>query len=200
MNALFAQMDSAQALVMLPILFLPLPFQFAHQDSALSISVRLLPLVLVLVLDILLNGAPMPKLGYYMPWFLCGRTLALAGLPVAQVKALPSQLAQAVALIGVGQVGGLALALTILNSLSMKQVASHIAAILPDVPCTVVHQAISGVQASMFADLSADQRERLLAAIVHSVDNFFVIMNAAAGLWLVLAVLLKWERLYMRCG
>ncbi|PWY69608.1 efflux pump antibiotic resistance protein [Aspergillus sclerotioniger CBS 115572] len=232
MDILFAQMGSSQVLVVPTIYFLPILFQFAHQNTALASGVHLLPLVCVLVLAILLNGALMSKLGYYMPWYLGGAILSLigscllytiqpdtssariygysmlaafgvgcfsqAGFPVAQVKALPSQLAQAVAFIGVGQVGGSALALTISNSLFVNQATSRIADILPDMPRSIIQQAISGVRASMFADLSAEQRERVVAAIVRSVDDVFVMAIASAGLSVIMAVFMRREKLFVK--
>ncbi|KAI2850391.1 uncharacterized protein BO96DRAFT_493862 [Aspergillus niger CBS 101883] len=94
------------------------------------------PFVLVLVVAVMLNGALMAQLGYYMPWYLVGACLAFAGSalfntvgpdnssarlyeysmltafdigchsqagsPIAQVKASPGLLSQAVAFIGVG--------------------------------------------------------------------------------------------------
>ncbi|KAJ5914244.1 efflux pump antibiotic resistance protein [Penicillium tannophilum] len=231
MDVLFAQMASGQVLVMIPIYFLPILFQFAHNESALVSGVHLLPFVLVLVFAVMLNGALMAKLGYYMPWYLGGACLALAGsalfytvgpdtssahlygysvltafgvgcfsqagFPVAQVKASPSQLTQAVAFIGVGQVGGIALALTISNTLFLNKATSRIAAILPQQSRSTIQQAISGVRAELFTSLSTVQRQRVVGAIVHSVDDVFVLMIVAAALSVVLAAFMKRERLFL---
>jgi len=79
MDILFAQMASAQVVVTVPVYFIPLYFQFAKGHSALSSGVQLLPFVLLLVLAVMLNGAMMPKTGYYMPWYLFGSVVALIG-------------------------------------------------------------------------------------------------------------------------
>lgn len=79
MDILFAQMASAQVVVTVPIYFIPLYFQFAKGKSAFSSGVQLLPFVLLLVFAVMLNGAMMPKVGYYMPWYSVGSALALIG-------------------------------------------------------------------------------------------------------------------------
>ena len=66
MDILFAQMASAQVIVVVPIYFIPLYFQFVKDDGALESGVRLLPFVLILVFAVMLNGAMMAKFGYYM--------------------------------------------------------------------------------------------------------------------------------------
>ena len=119
------------------------------------------------------------------------------GFPIAQVKALPQQLSQAVAFIGVGQVGGITLALMISNSIFLNEATDKISAILPSLPKSVVQQAISGVRGSFFSTLSPDDRMQVLAAIVHSVDNVFIMIITAGALSLVLSVFMKREKLFV---
>lgn len=232
MNILFVQMASAQAMVNVPIYFLPIFFQFSRQASVLHSAVDLLPFILVLVFAVMFNGAMMTQLGYYMPWYLIGATIALvgsalmhtidlemstarlygysvliglgvglysqAGLPVAQVKATPQQLSQAVAFIGVGQVGGIALTLVISNSIFLNQATSRIARILPDELRTVVQQAISGVRSSFFDQLSQADRTRVLTAIAESISDVFIMMIAAAALSVFLSFFMKPEKLFVQ--
>ena len=231
MIILFVQMASAQAIVTIPIYFIPLFFQFAENLGVLGSGVRLLPFVLVLVLAVMINGALMAKLGYYMPWYVLGSMLALigssllytihvgipsrniygfcaltalgaglysqAGFAVAQVKAAPQQLAQAVAFIGVGQVGGIALALMISNSIFMNRATQRIAAVLPATPHDVIQQAISGARGSFFTTLATSERSRVLEATADTISDVFIMMIAAAGLSLVLAVFMKREKLFL---
>lgn len=49
-------------------------------DSALQAAVRLLPFIMMMILFAILNGALMPKLGYYMVWYTVGSALALVGV------------------------------------------------------------------------------------------------------------------------
>lgn len=76
---LFISTSASAAGVFVPIFFVPLFFQFTRGDGALDAGVRLLPLIIVLVVTISINGALMAKFGYYMPWYLCGGLLCVAG-------------------------------------------------------------------------------------------------------------------------
>lgn len=49
-------------------------------SSALDSAVHLLPFVVLVVVSSLINGSLMPKLGYYMHWYLLGRALILTGV------------------------------------------------------------------------------------------------------------------------
>lgn len=48
-------------------------------DSPLKAAVRILPFIVMIVFFSLLNGALMPKYGYYMPWYIVGSVIALIG-------------------------------------------------------------------------------------------------------------------------
>ncbi|KAL2821425.1 major facilitator superfamily domain-containing protein [Aspergillus cavernicola] len=184
MKILFVQMASAQTPVMVSIYFLPPLFQFAKHQSALASGDHLLPFVLVLVFAVMLNGALMAQLGYYMPWYLLGSILALigsslfytitpttstahifgysvitafgaglysqAGFTVAQVKVSPRQLAQAVAYIGVGQIGGISSALTLSESIFLNKATIRISEILPDESRREIQMAILGATLFLF--------------------------------------------------
>ncbi|KAJ6090482.1 hypothetical protein N7486_009297 [Penicillium sp. IBT 16267x] len=89
------------------------------------------------------------------------------------------------------------LALTISNTLFLNEATSRIAAILPQQSRSTIQQAISGARADLFASLSTAQRQRVVAAIVHSVDDVFILMITAAALSAVLAVFMKRERLFV---
>lgn len=231
MNILFAQIASAQIIITIPIFFIPVYFQFAKGESAMRSGVQLLPFVLPLVFSVMLNGAVLAKVGYYMPWYLAGSSLALigsallytidvdtshariygysiltalgvglfsqAGFPVAQVKVEPHQLPQAVAFMGVGQVGGITLALMMSHAIFLNQATDKIGDILPDLPRDVVQHAVSGVGGDFFHSLSTDQRSSVLHAIVESIDMTFILVITAAALSFVLSVFMKRERLFV---
>ncbi|KAI1147628.1 major facilitator superfamily-domain-containing protein [Nemania diffusa] len=228
MDILFAQVASAQVVVTVPIYFIPLYFQFAKAETALRSGVQLLPFVLPLVFAVMVNGSVMAQLGYYMPWYLIGSALALAGsvllytihvdtreasvygysvltafgvglfsqagFAVAQMKALPQQMTQAVAFIGIGQVGGITLALLISNSIFLNESTKAIATILPGEPKDVIQQAISGFGSSFFNSLTSDERRDVLNAIVESIDKTFITVITASALSLVLSIFMKRER------
>lgn len=70
---------SAAAAVYIPIYYIPLYFQFARGESPVEAAIKLLPFVFMIVAFAILNGFFMSKFGYYMPWFLVGALLAVAG-------------------------------------------------------------------------------------------------------------------------
>lgn len=70
---------SAASAVYIPIYYLPLYFQFARGESPVEAAVKLLPFVFMISTIAILNGFFMAKWGYYMPWFLVGSLLTVAG-------------------------------------------------------------------------------------------------------------------------
>ncbi|OJD19144.1 hypothetical protein AJ78_00844 [Emergomyces pasteurianus Ep9510] len=76
---LFSDTAASGACAFVPIYMVPLFFQFTRDDSPLDAGVRLLPLVIVMIVFVFVNGALMAKLGYYMPWYLAGGLLTVAG-------------------------------------------------------------------------------------------------------------------------
>lgn len=65
--------------MMMSIYYTPLIFQFTRGDGPLLAGVRILPLICMIVFGCLFNGLAMPRLGYYMPWFVVGNALLVAG-------------------------------------------------------------------------------------------------------------------------
>lgn len=76
---LFVCTSASAAGGFVPIFFVPLFFQFTRGDGALDAGVRLLPLIIILIVTISVNGALMARFGYYMPWYLFGGLLCVAG-------------------------------------------------------------------------------------------------------------------------
>lgn len=73
------QLFLATSVMMGTAYYIPLYFQFAKGDSALKAAVRLLPFIAMAVTFSIVNGALMPKFGYYMPWYTWGSALVLIG-------------------------------------------------------------------------------------------------------------------------
>lgn len=67
---LFVCGAASGSVLFLAIYYVPIYFQFVHGTSGTSSAVHMLPLLCVGVTAVMLNGALMPKFGYYMPWFI----------------------------------------------------------------------------------------------------------------------------------
>lgn len=123
-----------------------------------------------------------------------------ASFPVAQGKVNRSRIPSAVAFIGLAQITGITLALTISNSIFINQSTSKISTILPNVPVVTVQQAISGAGGSLFQTLSADNKIKVLKAIMTSISNVYIMVITAGALAVVLAVFMKREKLFLGPG
>ena len=121
-----------------------------------------------------------------------------ASFPVAQVKVSPNMIPRAVAFIGCAQIGGIALALAISNSVFLNEATSKISQILPSVPRSVVQQDISGAGGPFLETLGSADRTRVLAAIVQSIDNIYAMVIAAGGLAVILSFFMKREKLFVQ--
>lgn len=121
-----------------------------------------------------------------------------AGFPIAQVKVAPEMISHAVAFIGVAQVGGIALALMMSNSIFLNEATNKISVILPEVSKSMVQQAISGAGGYFFKTLNAQDRASVLDAIVYSIDNVFILFITAGAMVFVLSLFMKRERLFIQ--
>jgi hypothetical protein len=70
--------------------FLPIYFQFVHDDSALMAAARLLPFVAVTVVLNLVVGHLLPRLRYYQPIYVASGILVLLGGALLTVYLSPS--------------------------------------------------------------------------------------------------------------
>ena len=79
MIMMFLATACASTAIFVPVYFVPLFFQFVHNDTALRAGVNLLPYVAFNVTAAILNGAVMSKRPYYMPWYLFAGILCTIG-------------------------------------------------------------------------------------------------------------------------
>jgi len=68
--ALYVATSAAATSLFITIYYIPLYFSFARGDSGIESAVRLLPFICVVIFSTLLNGALMPKFGFYLPWYI----------------------------------------------------------------------------------------------------------------------------------
>lgn len=85
--------------------YIPVYFQFAQKDNGIESAVRLLPFIVTLVVVTLFNGFMMPKLPYYLPWYLISGALITTGaamLYTVDTTSSSSFIYGATALVGIG--------------------------------------------------------------------------------------------------
>lgn len=90
LNNLQLQLFVVSGTMMTSVYYIPLLFQFTRGDGALQAGVRLLPLMAMIVAFSVINGALMPKFGYYMPWYVFGNAVILAGSALMCKYLVPS--------------------------------------------------------------------------------------------------------------
>jgi hypothetical protein len=73
-----------------PPLDIPVFFQFTRGDSGVEAAVRLLPFIIITIFCTMLNGALMPKVGYYMPFFFISSVFITIGGAVMYATVTPS--------------------------------------------------------------------------------------------------------------
>ncbi len=151
-----------------------------------------------LLYTITVNCSTSRVYGYTAITALGAGLFSQAGFPIAQVKVAPEMISHAVAFIGVAQVGGIALALMMSNSIFLNEATNKISVILPEVSRLMVQQAISGAGGSFFETLNAQDRASVLDAIVHSIDNVFILVITAGAMVVVLSLFMKRERLFIQ--
>jgi MFS family permease len=79
LSLLKLELFMAMGCMMTALYYIPLLFQFSRGDTPLEAGVRLLPFMCCLIAMEVINGWLMPKFGYYMPWYIFGNVLILAG-------------------------------------------------------------------------------------------------------------------------
>lgn len=116
---------------------------------------------------------------------------------VAQLKA-PKHLAKyVVGFLTNAQLAGPAFALSIANAAFLNEAMSSLEKILPQLSRSQILLVIDGAGADVVDGLSASAKRLVTGAIVKALDQAFVVSMTAGALTLVLALFLKWEKLFV---
>lgn len=89
LNVLQFALFLAAGCMVTTLYYTPLIFQFTRGDGSLMAGVRLLPFLGGMIFFSVLNGALMPKFGYYMPWYVLGTGLMLIGAALMSMYLAP---------------------------------------------------------------------------------------------------------------
>ncbi|QSZ37759.1 hypothetical protein DSL72_008858 [Monilinia vaccinii-corymbosi] len=121
-----------------------------------------------------------------------------ASFPVAQAKVEPHQLSAVTAYIGCAQIGGLAISISVANTLFFNKAIKSISADLPDINLTSVRQTISGAGGAFFESLTKSQRILVLNSIVESIKDVYIMIIVAGTLTVICSIFMKREKLFLR--
>jgi MFS family permease len=88
--ALYVQTAAVSAGLFVVVYFIPIYFQFVHNDSAIQAAVRLLPYIIILVTVNVFAGFMLSKIRYYMPVYLIAGILVTIGGTLLQHYLDPS--------------------------------------------------------------------------------------------------------------
>ena len=117
---------------------------------------------------------------------------------VAQAKVDVDVVPQATAFISCGQITGITLSLAIANSIFINGASDKISIILPQEPRSVVRGFIAGADSTIFQNQQPSQQQKILEAIVSTIDNVFVMVIVGGALAVVLSLFMRRERLFLK--
>lgn len=121
-----------------------------------------------------------------------------ASFPVSQAKVPPSQVVASTAFIGCGQITGIALSLTISNSIFINEATNKIAKILPNASIASIQETVSGADSTFFQRLDSTQKTEVQRALVSTISMVYIMMIAAGVLTVILSFFMKWEKLFVK--
>ena len=123
-----------------------------------------------------------------------------ASFSVAQAKVGQEQIPVAIGFITCAQVGGGTIALAVANTVFLNHASDSISAILPEVPVSEIQAAIAGAGSTFIKSLSVEVQKEVLHAIVQSMKNVWILGMTAGTLVIVLSLLMRREKLFMKPG
>lgn len=145
-----------------------------------------------------LDTSPSAIYGYSAVMALGTGLFSQASFPVSQAKVAPSAVSASTAFISCAQISGIALSLTISNSIFLNEATHKISDILPTANIGVIQQAITGAGGPFFQTLTPSEKVSVQKALVSTIGNVYIMIIAAGALTTVLSVFMKRERLFIQ--
>ncbi|RAH42806.1 putative MFS drug efflux transporter [Aspergillus brunneoviolaceus CBS 621.78] len=202
------------------IYFIPLYFQFVQHSSSLLAGVRLLPSIGALAVFTLLNGHLMVRWGYCIPWYAIGSALVIAANAMlmhidlstsnafiygamvingigteSQVLVPPQEISNAVGFIMCARGGGLAIALSIGNSMFLNLAQNRIQALFPSMNHTQIQSLTSGIGSSLLESMDESEQQQVLGAIVRAISRVFIESLVAGCFCFVLTLFMERKKI-----
>jgi hypothetical protein len=236
MVLLYTLTASLATTLFVPIYYIPLYFAFSRGDSGVQSAIRLLPFICVNIFFCLLNGALMPVLKYYWPWYVVSGAFLVAGgaaaysvldidtsistiygltvviglgsgltqqaaYSIAPAKVQPSRISDALSWVNSAQIGSVVLALTIagavFQNLGFNHVKSALEASGEHFSPVDIRAALAGAKSSVFLHASPEAQRAVLAGIVQTIRDQYILVIVAGAVTLVSSLLLRREKLFM---
>ena len=119
------------------------------------------------------------------------------GFSVAQAKVPPEYIAAATGFISLGQLLGPVISLTVAGTVFITSAISGLQDLLPDVPESVIKNAIGGSGGYLFSSLDENTRSAALAIIVHSISKVYILTITAGAVGFIAAIHLKYEKVQL---
>ncbi|KAJ5257134.1 Major facilitator superfamily domain general substrate transporter [Penicillium angulare] len=116
---------------------------------------------------------------------------------IGQAIVKPEIVAASIGFISTGQISGTTLALALANAVFLNKSEDGIMAILPNTPIAEIQQTITEARSTLFDNLSADDRQRVMDVIVSALSSTYALVITAGLLVTVLSLLLKRDRLFV---
>lgn len=123
-----------------------------------------------------------------------------AGFSVAQAKVPADQIAAATGFIALGQLIGPVITLSVAGTVLINTATSGLEALLPDVPVSVIKNAIAGTAGELLSTLDDEMRTKALEVIANSIGKVYILAIAAMAVGFVCSVLLRHERVVVQPG
>lgn len=123
-----------------------------------------------------------------------------ATFSVAQLKAPKGLGKYVVGFLTNAQLAGPAFALSIANAAFLNEATNSLENILPQISKSQIQLVIDGAGSDIVDSLGVDTKQMVTGAIVKALDKPFVVSLTAGALTLLLALCLKWEKLFVKEG
>jgi len=121
-----------------------------------------------------------------------------AGFSVAQAITPKKETSSAIAFVMQGQLLGLVVGLAIAGSVFLTHVTDDLIALFPDLPVSVVKDAIAGTSADLLKSLSPELQQQALDIIVRDMDRVYILGIVSGVVSLLCGVFLTHKRLDMK--
>ena len=123
-----------------------------------------------------------------------------APFSVAQARVTEDLVPLVTAFISCGQISGIVLSLAIATSVFVNEATRKLAVILPGESKSAIQATIAGARSDVLGRLDAVDRQKVLEAIVATIDNVYIMVIAGGSLAVVLSLFLKRERLFIQAS